>query len=167
MRHLNLKSWWIFQLAISEFPLVRNQTLSKRNIRLQNTPWTTLFSRCPVIAVKWPHQDIRRNIVCNILLRLLVSSSYTFTVGLRYILHRRCMHEYILPLLTVALITRIYLSFQSFSFCKLGQHFCQQTWILRRHLLAIAVIPLGKLQGQVPERFYSVWFIVTGKTRNL
>lgn len=167
MRHLHLKSWWVLQLAVSEFPLVCNQTLSKRNIRLQNTLWTILSSRCPVIAVKWPHQGIRRNIVCNILLRLLVFSSYAFTVSLHYILHRRRMHEYILPLLTVALITCIYLSFQSFSFCKLGQHFRQQTWILRRHLLAIAVIPLRKLQGQVPERFYSVWFIVTGKTRNL
>jgi len=77
------------------------------------------------------------------------------------------MHEYILPLLTVALITCIYLSFQSFSFCKLGQHFCQQTRILRRHLLAVAVIPLRKLQGQVPERFYGIWLIVTGKTCNL
>lgn len=94
--------------------------------------------------------------VCNIVLRLSVFSFCNNSVTLLCILHIEHMYEYILPLLTVALITCIYLSFQSFCFCKLGQHFCQQTWVLRRHLLAVAVIPLRKLQGEVPERFYGI-----------
>lgn len=69
--------------------------------------------------------------------------------------------------LTVTVVTGVDVSLQCFSLCELCQHFGQMARRLSGRLPAVAVIPLGELEGQVPERLHSVGAVVAGQTRHL
>lgn len=69
--------------------------------------------------------------------------------------------------LTVTVVTGVDVSLQCFSLCELGQHFRQVTRRLRGRLPAVAVIALGELQRQIPERLHGVGAMIAGQARHL
>lgn len=70
-------------------------------------------------------------------------------------------------LLTVAVVAGVDASLQRLRLRELRQHFGQVAGRLRRRLPAVAVVALGELQRQVPERLHSVGALLAGQTRHL
>lgn len=72
--------------------------------------------------------------------------------------------------LTVAVVAGVDAAFESLHLCKLGQHLGEgAAALVRRRARALlhAVVPLRKLQRQIPEGLHCVGLVLAGQTRHL
>lgn len=72
--------------------------------------------------------------------------------------------------LTVAVVAGVDAAFESLHLCKLGQHLGEgAAALVRRRARALlhAVVPLRKLQRQIPEGLHCVGLVLAGETRHL
>lgn len=72
--------------------------------------------------------------------------------------------------LTVAVVAGVDAAFESLHLCKLGQHLGEGAAALvsrRARALLHAVVPLRKLQRQIPEGLHCVGLVLAGQTRHL